>query len=216
MEVEAIAAGSSLEKDELVDAAPKPKTAMSAVDRMLGLVLLDEPWRMRSEIAARAGISGRLATSAASRMEAAGLLLVHTLGRVALWEPTPMLAVAIGGPMVPIDSARAWSRQWMRRRTAAWVQRLNGETRRLSGGADLIERRPRGEWTAWGFFESLQGIRTRLQGCLDAEADCIELIAVDRSACQTLRRRVERMAHKDKPIRVRTVSALVAETAPPT
>ena len=95
-------------------------------------------------------------------------------------------------------------------------QRLNGETRRLSGGADLIERRPRGEWTAWGFFESLQGIRARLQGCLDAEADRIELIAVDRSACQTLRRRVERMAHKDKPIRVRTVSALVAETAPPT
>ncbi len=216
MEVEAMAAGPSAERDELVKAVPKPKAAMPAVDRMLGLVLLDEPWRVRPEIAARAGISGRLATSAASRMEAAGLLLAHTLGRVALWEPTPMLAIAIGGPMVPIDSERAWPRQWMRRRTAAWVHRLKGETRRLSGGSDLIERRPRGAWTAWGFFESLQGIRGRLQGCLDAEADRIELIAVDRAACQTLRRRIERMAHKDKPIRVRTVAALVAETAPPT
>jgi len=213
-EVEAIAGSPVRVKDEPVKAAASPQASMSAVERMLGLVLLDEPWRTRTEIAARAGISAQLATSAASRMEAAGLLIVHSLGRIALWQPTPMLAVAIGGPMVPIHPDRPWARQWLRRRTAAFVRRAGGETKRSSGGADLVERRPGAQWTAWGLFESLRGIRERLQGCLDVEADRIELIAVDRASCQTLRRRVERMVHGDKPVRVRTVSTLVAETTP--
>jgi hypothetical protein len=214
-EVEAIAAGSAKVGTKPIEETPSPKIELPSMDQLLGLVLLDEPWRTRSEIAERAGVSPQLAAGAGSRMEAAGLLVKHTLGRVSLWRPTPMLAVALSGPMVPLDPDRSWHRQWLRQRTIAWVRRLNGETRRSSSGVGLIERRKGEVWTAWGFFDSLQGIRERLQGCLDAEADRIELIAVDRASCQTLRRRVERMAHKDKPIRVRTVAALVAETAPP-
>ena len=143
---------------------------------MLGLVLLDEPWRTRGEIAARAGVSPQLAARAASRMEAAGLVTIHGSGRTTIWQPTPLLADAVGGPMLPSDPSESWVQQWLRRRVSAHVRRCGGDIRQ-NVGADLVERRGTGPWTAWGFFGSLQGTKDRLQRCLSADAEVIELVA---------------------------------------
>ncbi len=213
VEVDAIASGvpESAEEEAAPDAPPRRHVA--EVDRMIGLVLLDEPWRTRSEVAARAGVSMAIASRAASRLEAAGLLIVHGTGRAALWQPTPMLADALGGPLPLSSMETTWVRQWLTRRVAAHVDRTGGEVRRQDD-ADLVTRAKDGEWTAWGMFDTLQGIKSRLQACLACDVDAIELIARDQAACQTLRRRVAKLATDPSRIRVRTMSRVIAETAP--
>ena len=63
-------------------------------------------------------------------------------------------------------------------------------------------------------FDTLQGIKSRLQACPACDVDVIELIARDQAACQTLRRRVAKMPAGPSHIRVRTMSRVIAETAP--
>lgn len=213
VEVDAIAGGAPRSEVEDPPHDAPPQRALPEVDRMLGLVLLDEPWRTRGEIAARAGVSPQLAARAASRMEAAGLLTIHGSGRTTIWQPTPLLADAVGGPMLPSDPSESWVQQWLRRRVSAYIRRCGGDIRQ-NAGADLVERRGAGPWTAWGFFGTLQGIRDRLQRCLSADAEVIELVARDRAACDTLRKRASKMAQDDQKVRVRTMAAVVAETAP--
>ncbi|MCH2135196.1 MAG: polyphosphate kinase 1 [Phycisphaerales bacterium] len=211
MEVDAISHGApTIEAEPAAIRAPAPD--LPAVDRMIGLVLLDEPWRTRGEIARRAGVSSRIAAAAGSRLEAAGMLHGRSLGRTTLWEPTPLLADAVGGPMVPIDAGVPWVRQWLMRRVSAHIRRTGGDARSLTE-ADLVTQETGGPRVAWAFFESLQGIRERVNRCLAFDADQIELIGLDRAACQTLRRRVERKA-AGRDVRIRPVTSLVRATQP--
>ena len=208
-EVDAIAKGGPVQPE-----AGEPETPrgvqLPSVDRMLGLVLLDEPWRTSREIAARAGVSAQVAARAAGRLEHAGLLKRHDVGRTRFWEPTPLLADAVGGPMLPLYTDESWTGQWLRRRVVAWVERAGGERR---VGRPLIERRPGQSWTVWGFFESMHGIRDRLEACLSADVPRVELVARDRDDCLTLHKRASKLLQDGRHLRVRTVAAVVAETA---
>jgi hypothetical protein len=208
-EVDAIATSGKLKQETPVPQV-QPEAPLPAVDRMLGLVLLDEPWRTCREIATRAGVSAQLAARAAERMVSAGLLKRHVIGRTTLWEPTPLLADAVGGPMLPLHPDEPWIRQWLRRRVGAWVDRVGGERR---AGRPLVERRPGQQWTVWGFFESMHGIRDRLDACLTADVPRIELIGKDRDDCRILRKRARKLLQNDSFLRVRTAAAVIIETA---
>jgi hypothetical protein len=115
--------------------------------------------------------------------------------------------------MLPSDPSESWVQQWLRRRVSAYVRRCGGDIRQ-NVGVDLVERRGTGPWTAWGFFGSLQGTKDRLQRCLSADAEVIELVARDRAACDTLGKRASKLSQGKQKFRVRTMAAVVAETAP--
>lgn len=106
---------------------PEPKSSegdtppMGGVERLVGLALLDGPWRTASEIGKRLKLSPSLTTATGRQMSASGHLNIVKIGRHTIWTPAPLLAEVVGGPLSLLqrpDQASGWLvgriRRWLR------------------------------------------------------------------------------------------------------
>ncbi|MDP7029216.1 MAG: polyphosphate kinase 1 [Phycisphaerales bacterium] len=113
-------------KEERLEPETPPEAAavLGGVERIVGMALLESPWRTAAEIARRVNISPALAAAAGRRLAADGLIDVRSLGRHRIWLGTPSLADALGGPLT-MSPGRDPDAAWLIRRIVRWL-RISG------------------------------------------------------------------------------------------
>ena len=142
------------------------------------------------------------------------MLTLHEVGRTVIWQATPLLADAVGGPMLPLEPDRSWARQWVGRRVSAHARAAGGDAR-SAAVTDAITRTPGEPWTAWSFMDTLHGAKDRLARCLELDVEAVEVVVRDQPSCATMRRRIARMDTARMRVRVRTLAAVVKATGAP-
>lgn len=97
-------------------------TANPALDpkpHALLVALLQRPWLLQVELGHGVGVQGREITDLRDQLVARGLVRVHALGPLRLWEPTEAAAAAVGRSFGALPGRGAYPHRWLQSRLAA-------------------------------------------------------------------------------------------------
>ncbi len=169
-----------------------PPALDPAAHRCLGTILA-KPYLLQSEIGKRCGVAGREITATRDALEAAGLVAVHKLGRLVLWEPLEPAARRLGVTFAPLSGRGGHPHRWLCHRIAAWARACGADAflehdwhgRRL----DVLIRHPNATRAAYEVVLSNSNLDDTLEKLAAFGADTSVVIVADRKAVDRVRRR---------------------------
>jgi hypothetical protein len=165
---------------------------LGGVERIVGLALLESPWRTVSEIGQRVTISPSLMVATGRRLAEAGFIETISLGRHRVWIPTPSLADAIGGPLSLVRGRKAG---WLEHRIGRWLRLAGWRVRRGDEtNLDLIAESPDGDQHGWIIKSDRRGAAKALRGAMDDELTQVNAVGVESDVVDVLRRASVKLA----------------------
>ncbi|MCH2141508.1 MAG: polyphosphate kinase 1 [Phycisphaerales bacterium] len=189
-------------------------SVLGGVERLVGLAILEAPWRTASEVGRRLGLSPSLLRSTGKRLHANSYLNSVRLGRHLIWIPTPQLAEALGGPMSLLQGGDDPGRVWLVSRLARWLGKHSERVeRRGVMPFDVIADSPKYGRVGWAIRLVQRPAGNWLRDLISARLDRVEVVAVDaRSATAVSKARTSLDVETRRRVQVQTVASLLKKT----
>jgi hypothetical protein len=184
---------------------------LGGVERIVGLALLESPWRTASEIGRRVTISPSLTVATGTRLEDGGFIETIHLGRHRVWIPTPALAEAIGGPL---SLVRGREIGWLTRRISRWLRLQGWRVRRGEGtGFNLVAESPDGAQHGWMIKSDRRGAAKALRDAMGDEWTQINAVGVQSDAVDVLRSAKAKMSICERSrVKILTLGTVLRRT----
>jgi polyphosphate kinase len=213
-EIEAMAEHTAASR--LLRELPQPQSQeidtprLGGVERLVGMALLDAPWRTASELGKRLKLSPALTTATGRHLAASGHIEMFKVGRHTVWNPTPLLAQAVGGPLSLLqqsDRAVDWLLHRIRRglRIEGWrVRRTDDDPVCLCADDDA------GHHEGWMIKVDRRGASKAVRLAIDDHWTMVHAVGSTPDIVSVLRRTKKTLSQVDqKRIQVHALASIL-------
>lgn len=187
---------------------------IGGVERLVGLALLEAPWRTAAEVGRRLGLSPALLRSTGVRLQSDGFIDTVKLGRFWIWMPTPHLSEALGGPMTLHQGGEDPGRSWLVARLARWLRKQSEAVERRSVAPfDIrVESSSYGR-VGWAIRSDKRAAGAWMRTLCGTRLDRIEIAAIDSTATAAVRKaRSQLDIQERRRVHVHTLASILKQT----